>query len=179
MLMTAPLSDHLLKVADLLERPGASREVDLSLPMPEELSTPVASTAGPARMSGVVESVVDGLLVRGVLRVGLRLACARCLRPVDGEVSVDVVELFMDPADLDSDDEPDPGYEIRDGELDLGALLRDAVSSAIPYRPLCREDCRGLCAECGADLNVTDCDCAAQETDPRWEALRGLRLPDD
>jgi uncharacterized protein len=46
---------------------------------------------------------------------------------------------------------------------------------AVPMKPLCREDCRGLCPTCGEDLNVTACGCAAEAADPRWEALRLLR----
>lgn len=179
MLMTAPLSDHLLNVADLVERPGASREVDLGLAVPDDFDMPLASVYEPVRLVGVIESVVDGLLVRGALRATLGLSCARCLQPVSRDVHIDAVELYMDPAQLDDDDEEvEPGYELADGYLHLGALLRDGLSAAIPYRPLCREDCLGLCADCGADRNETPCDCAEQATDPRWESLRDLRLPD-
>lgn len=178
MLMTAPLTDHTLKVTDLLERPGASREVALRLPAPEELELPLASLGDPLRLDGVIESVVEGLLVRGALRAPLGLECARCLRPVERAGEAEVVELFVDPARLSPDDEVEPGYEIDDGHIDLATLLRDALVAMVPYRPLCREACQGLCAECGADLNQADCGCADVAIDDRWEALRGLRLPD-
>jgi uncharacterized protein len=54
-------------------------------------------------------------------------------------------------------------------------MLRDAVTLALPLRPLCREDCKGLCARCGNDLNAGPCDCGGDDIDPRWEALAALR----
>lgn len=177
MLMTSPRSDHVLQVTDLIDRPGASRQVDLALPVPEEFELPLASVTEPLALDAVVESVVDGMLVRGVLTAEVTLACARCLKPIPGDSNVDVVELFPDPAALEDGDEADEGYELRDGVIDVRALLRDGLASVIPYRPLCRPDCAGLCERCGRDLNEGDCGCADEEIDPRWEALRGLQLP--
>lgn len=177
--MTSPDSDHLLQVTDLVDRPGASREVDLDLPVPAHFDLPLASVADPVALDGVIESVVDGMLVRGVLTAEMSLACARCLRAIPHPARVDIVELYPDPASLEEGDEVEDGYELLDGAIDVSALVRDSLSSVIPYRPLCGPDCAGLCASCGADLNEEACGCAADDVDPRWEALRGLRLPGD
>lgn len=175
--MTAARSDYVLQVTDLVDRPGASRQVDLRLPAPGDLDLPLASADEPLGLRGVVESVVEGLLVRGELATTLELACSRCLQPIRREVVSDVVELFSDPADVDPDDEVEAGYEIVDGTIDLGTLVRDALSSAVPLQPLCREDCKGLCPDCGANHNETTCDCSDAPVETRWEALRGLQLP--
>ncbi|CAN5465040.1 YceD family protein [soil metagenome] len=172
-----PTHDTILQVADLLDRPGVSRRVRLVLPAPDGLTLPLAEVVEPLRFAGSVESVVEGLLVRGRLAATLRLACARCLTEVSDEVVADLAELFSDPATVDPDAELDPGYEIAEGRIDLDTLLRDALVPAVPIRPLCTEACRGLCASCGADRNETDCDCADQRSDPRWSALERLRLP--
>lgn len=178
--MTAAQHDRLLKVADLVDAPGASRRVDLAMAVPDGLEVPLVAVREPLRLAGVVESVVEGLLVRGELSADAAMSCARCLEPVTDRVSTDVVELFHDPARLEPEDvaEADAGYEIRDGEIDLDTLLRDALTPALPARPLCREDCRGLCVECGANRNTTACSCADEHADPRWAVLEGLRLPD-
>lgn len=176
--MKTSRSDRLVRVTDLLDRPGASRRVDLALPVPGGLVLDLAEVTGPLRLTGVIESVVEGLLVRGTLTAPLRLSCARCLRDVEQTVAADVVEMFSDPDEVDADADVDPGYEIVDGALDLDTLLRDALVPAVPYRPLCREDCKGLCATCGANHNVEQCDCTDTITDSRWLALEGLRLPD-
>jgi uncharacterized protein len=177
-LMTAVRSDHFLLVTDLVERPGASRKVDLAVPVPADFDLPLTNVRDPLEFDGVIESVVDGLLVRGRLRAGMRLACCRCLRPLQRETEREVVELFSDPEDRDADDEVEAGYEIREGAIEISALLRDALSGAAPLQPLCQEGCRGLCAQCGTNLNETSCDCADIIPDSRWEALRDLRLPD-
>ncbi|MGH3664807.1 MAG: YceD family protein [Egibacteraceae bacterium] len=176
--MTSTASDRILRVADLVDRPGASRRVDLDLSVPDDLHLELAEVAAPLHLAGVVESVVDGLLVRGELSTAVRTPCARCLVPMTHEVAADVVELFTDPADLGEGEELDPGYELGDGTVDLDTLLRDTLVPAVPYRPLCDRDCRGLCPECGVNRNEVECVCTQTDDDPRWAALSDLRLPD-
>lgn len=168
-----------ISVSDLVGRPGRSRRVELAVPAPEGLELPLAAVEGLLAFEGVLESVVDGILVRGTLTAPLALSCARCLAPLHQQVAVEVTELFSPPAKIDPDDEIDPGYEIVEEQLDLDTLLRDALVPAVPFRPLCREDCAGLCPTCGIDRNEHDCDCADAPVDARWTALEGLRLPDD
>jgi uncharacterized protein len=169
--------DHVLNVADLIDRPGASRRVNLDVAAPDGFALPLATIREPLHLAGVIERVVDGLLVRGALSVRMELECARCLEPVDGDVEADVVELFQDPVRLPTDVErPEAGYEIREGHIDLDALLRDALAPSTPFQPLCRLDCAGLCAQCGTNLNVAACTCADDDVDPRWAALRDLDL---
>ena len=176
--MPADARDRILRVADLLDRPGASRRVDLAMPTPDDLVLDNAVVVGDVRLEGVVESVVEGLLVRGTLAGELALACARCLTDLQEPVETDVVELFSDPAGVESNDDLEPGYEIGDGTINLDTLLRDALVPAVPYRPLCDPDCKGLCAQCGTNRNEQDCACVDETVDARWSALEGLRLPD-
>lgn len=170
--MSAPSSHSVLSVADLLNRPGTSRPLALELDAPEGLDLPLVSRIAGLRLDGVLESLADGVLIRGTLSARLEMACARCLQPVSAEVAGDVAELYSDPAEA----EPEPGYEVRDGLIDLDPLVRDALLPLVPLAPRCREDCKGLCPTCGADRNTTDCDCADQIRDTRWAALEGLRL---
>lgn len=170
--------DHVLKVADLVDRPGASRRVELAMAVPDDLDLPLVAVHPPLRLDGVVESVVEGVLVRGSLTGDVTLECARCLEPVAGVVRADVVELFQDPRQSGAEpDEAEPGYDIRDGHIDLEALVRDALAPEAPTQPLCRLDCAGLCATCGANLNDTACSCGEEDVDPRWAVLEGLDLP--
>lgn len=182
--MSTTYDDPVLQIADLADRPGKSRQVDLTLAVPDQLALALVEVTGPVRLDGVLESVVDGLLVRGRLDAPARMSCARCLRGVVERVETDVVELFADerrvPAVDAGDDaaELDPGYEIRDGHIDLDTLVRDAIMPSLPYQPLCRDDCAGLCTRCGTNLNERRCDCVDVSTDPRWAPLAGLRLPE-
>lgn len=181
--MSTSLHDHRVNVADLVDQPGASRRVDLSVPIPEGFDFPLMGVGSPLRLEAVLESVVDGLLVRGSLTAQLDLRCARCLRPLQRDVEVDVVELFVDPARATADALADlePGYQVADDHIDLDALLRDELAPSAPHQPLCDDGCRGLCAQCGADLNTTACGCGDDDVDPRWAELAQLRdrLPAD
>lgn len=181
--MTTSLHDHVVNVADLVDRPGASRQVELRLPVPEGFDFPLVDVDAPLTLDAVIESVVDGLLVRGLLHAEIELRCARCLQPLHHEVDVDVVELFVDPARAAAEvlEDLEEGYEVSEDHIDLDTLLRDGLAPSAPYQPLCTEDCQGLCAQCGADLNTAACGCTDDAPDPRWAVLAQLRdqLPAD
>ena len=176
--MPADARDRILRVADLIDRPGTSRRVDVAMPAAADLDLDMAILQGDIRFDGVVESVVDGLLVRGLVSADVTMACARCLTELQQRITADVVELFTDPAAAESPDDLDAGYEITDGTIDLDTLIRDALVPAVPYRPLCSEDCKGLCAQCGTNRNDGDCNCQDLTIDARWAALEGLQLSD-
>ena len=175
---STPAADRTLRVGSLIGRPGTSRRIDVAMAAPDDLRLDLAEVVGPIRLVGVVESVVDGMLVRGEVSAPLRLPCARCLAESETTIRTDVTELFSDPERVDDPDAVEAGYEIRDDELDLDTLIRDALVPAVPYRPLCDEACQGLCPTCGINRNEATCDCADVSADPRWAALEGLRLPD-
>ena len=175
--MPSHARNHIVGIADLIDRPGVSRRVDLDIPADVELD--MATLAGDVRLAGVVESVVEGILVRAELSADIAAACSRCLADVRERVSADVVELFVDPATAEDPADLEAGYEITDATIDLDTLIRDALVPAVPYRPLCRDDCRGLCAQCGANRNETECSCVDVTVDARWAALEGLQLRDD
>jgi uncharacterized protein len=161
-------------VRELLQQPGAHKHVVLRAVLPD-LATPVAYVPPeePVTVDAELESVVEGLLVTGRVRATVRLRCVRCLREVDQELQVDVRELFT----LDPRDDENEGYAVpADDRLPLDTMARDALVLALPSFPLCRPDCAGLCPQCGADRNTTNCGHgAAGATDPRWAALAGLR----
>ena len=148
------------------------------MPTPSDVSDEVVRIGDQVHLSGVIESVVDGLLVRGRLEAPAGVVCVRCLTGRDEVIAADVVELFSRPERADQD-AVEPGYEIADDTIDLEILVRDALAAAAPAHPLCRPDCAGLCATCGADLNVAPCDGHPDQADQRGSALAGLEVPDD
>jgi uncharacterized protein len=165
-------------VRELIGRPGTSRQLDRRMPAPAELSDDIVTVGSSVTLSGVLESVVDGLLVRGRVEASARVACVRCLVEHDEVIDAEVTELYSTP-DGAGDGAVEPGYEIIDDAIDLDTLLRDALAAAAPAHPLCRPDCAGLCATCGADLNVAPCDGHPEQSDQRWSALAGLELDED
>jgi uncharacterized protein len=169
-------------VRELLQQPGAHKHVVLRAVLPD-LATPVASVPPerPVTVDAELESVVEGLLVTGKLGATVRLRCVRCLREFDHELEVDVRELFTGSgsrsASLHPREDEDEGYAVlADDRLPLDTMVRDALVLAFPSFPLCRPDCAGLCPQCGADRNTSDCGHdGSGATDPRWAALAGLR----
>ena len=120
-----------------------------------------------------LESVSEGVLVSGTARVTLTGECARCLDPLTEELEVDIQQLFVYPGnEIDEDDEDDEIGQLVDDYIDLEPLLRDAVVLALPLAPVCREDCPGLCPDCGARLADVEPDHGHEQVDPRWAALR-------
>jgi uncharacterized protein len=127
-----------------------------------------------------LEAVLEGVLVTGSAQAELSGECARCLEPISDAIEVTFQELFL----YDDDQAPseDDEVSVLEGDLlDLEPLLRDAVVLALPFQPLCRDDCPGLCTECGA-LLADDPDHAHDAAvDPRWARLASLQqdLPND
>jgi len=160
-----------IDVRDLVGRPGTSKVEQLSGTV-DELTTELASLRADAPITGelVLESLDEGILAIGVLEGAMSLRCARCLKEFERGFSVELSELFVPFPHEDSDEYPlDP-----EGFLDPDQMVRDAVGIELPFAPLCRPDCRGLCSRCGGDLNLDECTCTEPETDPRWDALDAL-----
>jgi uncharacterized protein len=125
------------------------------------------------------EAVSDGVLVTGSAVAPLTGECARCLDPVSSTMEVSFQELYLylpGPGEGEDDDEE----RFLDGDLlDLEPAFRDAVVLAMPLSPLCREDCPGLCPECGARLAEAGPGHGhGEDVDPRWAALRRLEVSD-
>lgn len=116
----------------------------------------------------------------GRVKGSLRLNCGRCLEdypfPVDAPFDV----LYLPHAqnegegEVEVEDEDLTTSYYRDEQIDLAQLVREQFYLAIPMKPLCTEDCKGLCPHCGTNLNTASCNCAQEWTDPRLEALRSL-----
>ena len=123
----------------------------------------------------------DKFRLVGNLETELELACSRCLEPYRFPLSAPFDLRYLPASsavfaegehELDEDDLEISYY--RDDQIDLNDLLREQFYLALPMKPLCREDCRGLCPECGIDRNEESCDWTLREPDPRWQALRDL-----
>ncbi|WP_425956565.1 YceD family protein [Xylanimonas sp. McL0601] len=171
----------MLDTHELSRRPGTMREFARVVPAPANLGTVVIGIPeGADLVVGLrLESVMEGVLVSGVVRGTAVGECVRCLDPVTEEVTVRVQELFGYPerlraAEAAGDDELEDEEAVLDGELaDIEPAVRDSVVTALPFQPLCRPDCPGLCSVCGARL-ADDPDHTHDVVDPRWSALQAM-----
>ena len=155
---------HAIDVRDLTRSPGASRTVTVDEPVGEDLHLELATIPGdePVHAELLLESVVEGILASGPVSGTMTLRCSRCLTAFARPLEVEVQELFTRGAGP-GDDEYPLGPE---GSIDPEPLIRDALVLAMPFSPVCRPDCKGLCERCGADRNLDLCRCAPEDVDP-------------
>jgi len=149
-----------------------------------------ARQRGPLKTSGHAEvieehhgkhEVIKDIRLRGRLSAALELQCARCLEPVPQNIQREF-ELLYRPLGADAgrdelsvtDAEAEIGYYQGEGLL-LEDVLREQVLLALPLKVTCREDCKGLCPQCGKNWNQEQCSCSAAVEDPRWAALKEVR----
>jgi len=157
----------------------------MTVPAPDELGTVVIGIpeGTDLDLDLRLEAVMEGVLVTGLVRGQAVGECVRCLDEVTETVEVTLSELFVYPeraavAEQDGDEDDEDLRELDGDFLDLEPALRDAVVPMLPFQPVCRPDCPGLCSICGARL--ADEPGHSHETlDPRWAALGGLTGTDD
>jgi len=133
--------------------------------------------ASPLTATFTVMPQERGAMVRGGLTGAVTAPCDRCTREV--RVTVDQKFDLFEEEPLPGEDTLEPTLLRRRGhrrELDVGGLLWEEFVLALPVKPLCLEDCKGLCPDCGQDLNAGTCECGKAELDPRMAALRGLTI---
>jgi len=135
----------------------------------------------PVRLSMDIEKAgTDVFRVTGRVLAQLELDCGRCVEafdlPIDGTFELRYVPQTESPAEAEreiaEDDLTTAFY--REGVLDVIDLMREQFQLALPMKPLCRDDCQGLCPTCGTNLNRASCACAPRWEDPRLAALKGL-----
>jgi uncharacterized protein len=166
---------------ELGRRPGAMRRLESVVPATKDLGTEVVRVpeGSDVELDLRLEAVMDGVLVTGTAGVTLTGECVRCLREIDDDLTVELSELFYYPATkrslLEEGDEEAEELPTLDGEqLDLETTVRDAVVLALPFQPLCRPDCGGLCPVCGERMDDLEPGHHHEQLDPRWSALGAL-----
>jgi uncharacterized protein len=158
------------------------------LPMRAALERPdddPSAGGGAAELDLYMED--QNIFVRGQVDGWVEVACSRCVGPVKLIVSEPLAVTYLPHGQVAAVDEELAGDEVEVGEddidvysyegeeVDLEPLLREQVILAVPFAPLCREDCKGLCPVCGIDLNTGNCTCDRTPIDPRWTALKNLK----
>jgi uncharacterized protein len=183
-----PVSSHVRGSGDFVfdmravgKRPGEFKDQKRTANAPDGLGSGLVlvPAGGDVALSLRFEAVSEGVLVTGSAVAPLTGECARCLDPLTSTIEVSFQELYRYL--------PDPGEDEDDGEerfldgdfLDLEPAFRDAVVLTLPLSPLCRDDCPGLCVECGAKLADVGQDHGhGDKMDPRWGLLAKLDIHD-
>lgn len=149
---------------------------------PEELN-PVderVSLVAPADVNGKIRLSGNQVFVNGHIDTRAEVECDRCLKPVQLPVSADFTLEYISGSDYESRKaaelaESEMSVAVFDGEaIDVDEIVKEEILLAVPTRMLCREDCKGICPECGTDRNTDECSCVTNDIDLRWAALKNL-----
>jgi uncharacterized protein len=170
-----------LDTRELGRRPGSQREVTRTVPAPAELGIEILAVpeGSPVDLDLRLEAVMEGVLVTGTARAALEGECVRCLEPISDDTEVTFQELYVYAEHQTPHDEDDDVSRLQDDLVDLEPVLRDAVVLALPFQPLCMDDCPGLCTECGARLADEPDHTHDAPVDPRWAGLAALKNDDE
>ena len=187
-----------VSVAQVASRPGQSKEIDATFPAPSGIGDEIVGVDEGADVSvvGSFDSIVDGLILNARISAPVHAECTRCLKPIQRDWTVNVTSFFPyedksaagkggkagkngkeEEVDIIAgEDEAEDTDPLLDGGAwaDLEALLRDTLVEELPLQPLCKPDCKGLCSQCGIDLNENP-DHQHDMTDIRFAALEGLK----
>lgn len=165
-------SPWVVSIHELVRRAGEQKTLQRELPAPAGVGVELIRVpeGSPVEVDIRLESVVEGVLATGEVTAQLEGECARCLGEVTDEQTFELQELFFYPG---RDAEEDSLF-IVDEHIDLEQPMRDAVVLELPFTPLCRDDCLGLCSQCGFVLNDDPDHNHGPDVDPRWAALQQL-----
>ncbi len=149
-----------INLSDLREI-GGRKNVSLELEFPDlEFVNHDIKIKDSVQLDLEIYNTIDSIVVKGKLEAELILSCSRCLKkyssPVELEISEDVMKSEME------DEE----------ELYLDDIISDNIILSLPMKPLCSEDCKGICPQCGQNLNEGECDCEIEIVDPRLAKLK-------
>jgi uncharacterized protein len=171
-------SPWVLDTRELGRRPGLSRRLERVVETQDALGVEgvIAVPKGAQiELDVLLESVVEGVLVSGTAVAPVAGECSRCLDPIsadDADVDVEFTELFAYPDSITEETtDEDEVFRLVDDKVDLEPVVRDAIVLALPAAPLCRDDCPGLCPDCGGRWADLGPDHRHETIDPRWAAL--------
>ncbi len=170
-------ADLRVNVKELRDSPGSSETVRRTADAPEGFGTPLVGIEEHSELDVELrfDSVHEGVLASGTAAGLVQGQCGRCLDAISFPLTVDVTQLFAWPENVQeaAEDEDETRAVDSDLTVNLEPVLRDLMVSALPFAPVCRDDCPGLCSQCGFRMEE-DLEHEHEQLDPRWAELAGL-----
>ena len=148
-------------------------EFEQDIPSEEIQVKEIGFFAGPIHLGIFIDKLENLFRFKIALQSTLQQSCDRCLESFRSDFSADIEQIYhLGPDSLDSDE-----IEVLPAntkEIDISKVIHDAFVLNRPLKQLCRDDCRGLCPNCGINRNLKDCDCDKEDIDPRFAKLKSL-----
>lgn len=143
-------------------------------------NSPEFKPLGPLEYDLSAEAANDRILVSGRISCKVRMQCSRCLEPIDDDISLPFEEQFriVKPGEAEPSEE-DEAIPVTGERIDLAPFVAEELMVQLPYAPVCKEDCEGLCPKCGTNRNEQSCGCRTESVDPRLAALQDWFKPQE
>jgi uncharacterized protein len=171
---------------DVQQLPPEGQSIDLEIPEREFAAQDEIRLMDRVHVSGRLSPVDDGgICLLGDMKASIEMGCVRCLEPLSIDIDEKLDLLFMpQSANVGPGEGEDEERELtdedmsvsfyKDDKIDVNQIVREQIYLALPMKPLCKEDCRGLCSQCGTNLNLSKCSCEKDLVDPRLAKLKTL-----
>ena len=161
----------IINFSDLLSKRNRKKQISLSFKLePLEFEGEEIRAIEDVKVEGVATSNEDVIVVNASIKTKLQLTCSRCLDTFIYPIDIDIEERFTNDIDLQQD-----GTMFVEGDsLDITEIIENCIISTLPIKRLCKDDCKGLCRECGVNKNVENCSCLDYDVDIRLAKLREL-----
>ena len=160
-----------VQISDIISGKDRSKKIDYKFEMSQlEFEGDIIKPKGSCNVVGRISANGDILILNAEIKVDLEMICSRCLDTFIYPIDIDIEERFT----TNSKSEDDEAVVVLDDVLDITEVVETSIISTLPIKRVCKDDCKGLCQECGCNLNFNTCSCNKEDVDIRFEALRGL-----
>ena len=161
----------IINFSDLLSKKNRKKQISLSFELePFEFEGEEIRAIEKVCVEGVAISENDVIVINASIKTKLKLNCSRCLDTFIYPIDIDIEERFTNDIDLQQD-----GTMFVEGDsLDITEIIENCIISTLPIKRLCKDDCKGLCPECGVNKNIENCSCLDYDVDIRLAKLREL-----
>ena len=160
-----------VQISDIISGKDRSKKIDYTFEMSQfDFEGDIIKPIGSCEVVGMISSDSDILILNAEIKVDLEMICSRCLDTFIYPIDIDIEERFT----TNRSSEDDEAIVVMDDVLDITEIVETSIISTLPIKRVCKDDCKGLCQECGCNLNYNTCSCNKEDVDIRFEALRGL-----
>ena len=160
-----------VQISDIISGKDRNKKIDYNFQIPQfDFEGDKIKSSGSCEVVGIISSDSDILILNAEIKVDLEMICSRCLDTFIYPIDIDIEERFT----TNSKSEDDEAVIVIDDVLDITEIVETTIISTLPIKRICKEDCKGLCQECGCNLNSNTCSCDKEDVDIRFESLRGL-----
>jgi uncharacterized protein len=169
-------------IVDLAKLEGQNNKFEFSISAGDlDMETENVKLNSDIAVSCEITKNISKTDVTGSISVATEIDCTRCLIPIEQLLEFNFEAAYLPSEELLKESEAeleadDLDVDVLDAdELDLREVVREQILLNLPDQLFCKEDCKGLCQKCGANLNLIDCSCKETEIDPRWAALKNIK----